>query len=243
MTVPPAQSPYPEQSQATTILVLGILSIVCCGLLGIAAWIMGNNELKAIDEGRRPPENRGNANAGRICGIVGVALNALGLIFFAADPRRHADDARRLRQSSMTARAHDHRLLQKQHLHWLALAPAAVLGLLTMASPSDDGPTICPMALLTGVACPGLWDEPGDCVDLPGRPGAVRDLSPVGTPGSRHRPGRAGVGRGKKIPGMEETQHGLHHRRADRCGGVVDGGVDGEAGQAELCHRFRSIHD
>ena len=82
MTLPPAQSPYPEQSQATTILVLGILSIVCCGLLGIAAWIMGNNELKAIDEGRRPPENRGNANAGRICGIVGVALNALGLIFF-----------------------------------------------------------------------------------------------------------------------------------------------------------------
>ncbi len=74
-------SPYPEQSQATTILVLGILSIVCCGLLGIAAWIMGNNELKAIDEGRRPPENRGNANAGRICGIVGVALSAIGIIF------------------------------------------------------------------------------------------------------------------------------------------------------------------
>jgi hypothetical protein len=80
MTVP-AQSPYPEQSQATTILVLGILSIVCCGLLGIAAWIMGNNELKAIDEGRRPPENRGNANAGRICGMVGVALSAIGIIF------------------------------------------------------------------------------------------------------------------------------------------------------------------
>jgi hypothetical protein len=80
MTVP-AQSPYPEQSQATTILVLGILSIVCCGLLGIAAWIMGNSELKAIEEGRRPPENRGNANAGRICGIVGVALSAIGIIF------------------------------------------------------------------------------------------------------------------------------------------------------------------
>ena len=79
MTVP-MQSPYPEQSQATTILVLGILSIVCCGLLGIAAWVMGNNELKAIDEGRRPPESRGTANAGRICGIVGVALTALGLV-------------------------------------------------------------------------------------------------------------------------------------------------------------------
>ena len=79
MTVP-IQSPYPEQSQATTILILGILSIVCCGLLGIPAWIMGNNELKAIDEGRRPAENRGTVNAGRICGIVGVALTALGLI-------------------------------------------------------------------------------------------------------------------------------------------------------------------
>ncbi|MGH9197811.1 MAG: hypothetical protein ACRD1T_18970, partial [Acidimicrobiia bacterium] len=47
-----------------------------------AAWIMGNNELKAIDEGRRPPENRGTANAGRICGIIGLVLSALGLILF-----------------------------------------------------------------------------------------------------------------------------------------------------------------
>ena len=54
----------------------------------------------------------------------------------------------------MTASTHHHRLFQP-HLHWLAFAPVAVLGLLTMASPSDDGPTICPMALLTGVACPG----------------------------------------------------------------------------------------
>lgn len=55
----------------------------------------------------------------------------------------------------MTISTHDHRLFARQHLHWLAVAPVAVLGLMTMASPSDDGPTICPMALLTGVACPG----------------------------------------------------------------------------------------
>lgn len=55
----------------------------------------------------------------------------------------------------MTTSTHDHRLSPRQHLHWLAIAPAAVFGLMTMASPSDDGPTICPMALLTGVACPG----------------------------------------------------------------------------------------
>jgi hypothetical protein len=54
----------------------------------------------------------------------------------------------------MTIRSHDHRLSARR-LHWLAIAPAAVFGLMTMASPSDDGLTICPMALLTGVACPG----------------------------------------------------------------------------------------
>jgi uncharacterized protein DUF2752 len=55
----------------------------------------------------------------------------------------------------MTIRSHEHRLSARQHLHWLAIAPAAAFGLMTMASPSDDGLTICPMALLTGVACPG----------------------------------------------------------------------------------------
>jgi hypothetical protein len=71
---------YPETSQATLILVLGILSILCCGPLGIAAWIMGNTEINAIDAGRRPPENRATANAGRICGIIGIAVWAVGIL-------------------------------------------------------------------------------------------------------------------------------------------------------------------
>ena len=75
-------SAYPEQSQATTILVLGILAIICCGPLGIAAWIMGNNELEAIDSGRRNPEGRSTANAGRIMGIIGTVLLILGAVFF-----------------------------------------------------------------------------------------------------------------------------------------------------------------
>jgi hypothetical protein len=71
---------YPEQSQATLVLVLGILSIVCCGPLGIAAWIMGNSEIQAIDARRRPPENRATANAGRICGIIGLVVWGIGLV-------------------------------------------------------------------------------------------------------------------------------------------------------------------
>lgn len=78
---PQDPSRYPEASQATTILVLGILSIVVCGFLAPFAWVMGNNELAAIDAGRRPPENRGTANAGRILGIIGTVLLAVGVLF------------------------------------------------------------------------------------------------------------------------------------------------------------------
>lgn len=76
---------YPEASQSTTILVLGILGLVLCQVLGPFAWVMGNKELEAIDSGRRPPENRGTANAGRILGIIGtifLAIGVIGLIIF-----------------------------------------------------------------------------------------------------------------------------------------------------------------
>ena len=71
---------YPEQSQATTILVLGILSLVICGVLGPFAWSMGNTELAAIDAGRRSPDGRGTANAGRILGIISTVLLVIGLV-------------------------------------------------------------------------------------------------------------------------------------------------------------------
>jgi len=34
-------------------------------------------------------------------------------------------------------------------------APLAVIGLLAAIRPADDGVTVCPFALLTGMACPG----------------------------------------------------------------------------------------
>ena len=83
-TPPPSQGgPYPEQSQAATALVLGILSIVICQLLGPVAWKLGSDELRAIVEGRRAPDGQGLAQAGRICGIVGTCFLALGLLFLA----------------------------------------------------------------------------------------------------------------------------------------------------------------
>lgn len=73
---------YPEASQATTVLVLGIIGVVLCQFLGPVAWVMGNNELQAIDAGLRPPENRGTANAGKILGIISTVLLAIGIFFF-----------------------------------------------------------------------------------------------------------------------------------------------------------------
>ena len=72
---------YQEDSQATTILVLGILSLVVCQILGPIAWVMGNNELAGIDAGRRPPQNRGTAQAGRILGIISTVLMIIGIAF------------------------------------------------------------------------------------------------------------------------------------------------------------------
>jgi hypothetical protein len=63
-----------EHPQGTTILVLGILSILCCGLLGPVAWIMGNKALAEIDAQPYAYSNRGNVQAGRIIGIVSSVL-------------------------------------------------------------------------------------------------------------------------------------------------------------------------
>ncbi|CAN5116176.1 hypothetical protein BH18ACT5_BH18ACT5_06390 [soil metagenome] len=43
---------------------------------------MGNDEVRAITEGRRSAENLGLAQAGRICGIIGTGLLGLVVVFF-----------------------------------------------------------------------------------------------------------------------------------------------------------------
>jgi len=60
--------------------VLGILSLIVCGPLGIAAWIMGNNDLREIDSGVMDPEGRGMTQAGRICGMIACILMALSIL-------------------------------------------------------------------------------------------------------------------------------------------------------------------
>ncbi|WP_188196020.1 DUF4190 domain-containing protein [Nonomuraea sp. SYSU D8015] len=78
---PPHYGPQYTHPNGTTILVLGILSLVVCGLLGPFAWSMGNKALREIDESGYPYENRGYVQAGRICGIISTVLLIIGFAF------------------------------------------------------------------------------------------------------------------------------------------------------------------
>jgi hypothetical protein len=75
-----------EHPQGTTILVIGILSLVLgvtCGigvLLGPVAWVMGNNAIAEIDRNPAAYTNRGQVQAGRICGIVATAFLILTVV-------------------------------------------------------------------------------------------------------------------------------------------------------------------
>ena len=56
------------------ILVFGILGFVLCPFFGVAAWVMGNNDLKEMTAGSMDSSGRDLTNAGRICGIVATVI-------------------------------------------------------------------------------------------------------------------------------------------------------------------------
>lgn len=76
-----APSSGKASSNAVWALVLGILSWVLCGILAaIPAWIMGKNEIKAIEAGRSDASGKTMATIGMWLGIIQVILAILALI-------------------------------------------------------------------------------------------------------------------------------------------------------------------
>lgn len=76
-----------ERHRGGVILALGAASwLTQCFILGIVAWVMGNNDLRAMDEGRMDSSGRDLTQAGRILGmihaIVGIAGAGLAIIWF-----------------------------------------------------------------------------------------------------------------------------------------------------------------
>ncbi|TDD21385.1 DUF4190 domain-containing protein [Kribbella turkmenica] len=89
----PLQPGFPEQpaygilrdhGQATVSLVLGAIAL-CTGLLIVSpvAWWLGSQALAEIDASPGVYHNRGMAEAGQICGLIGTALLALGSLVLA----------------------------------------------------------------------------------------------------------------------------------------------------------------
>jgi hypothetical protein len=89
----PTQNPYatPQQfapapgrrpgqpHRGGTILTLGLLGLFCCGFLGIAAWVMGNEDLQKMNRGIMDPSGRGTTQAGRIIGIIAIVKMGIGV--------------------------------------------------------------------------------------------------------------------------------------------------------------------
>jgi len=76
--VPPVA---PNSSKATTSLVLGICSLVVCGLfLGIPAMIVGRQAKREIRESQGRLGGAGLATAGFVTGLIGTIWSVLGVI-------------------------------------------------------------------------------------------------------------------------------------------------------------------
>jgi hypothetical protein len=64
------------------ILALGILGFILCQLLGPVAWILGKQDLQAMDAGQMDPEGRGLTQAGYILGIIATVLIFVMILVF-----------------------------------------------------------------------------------------------------------------------------------------------------------------
>jgi uncharacterized membrane protein len=66
--------------RGTLVLVLGILGLIVCQPVGIAAWVMANADLKQIAAGTMDPEGKSLTQAAKILGIVATVLLVIGLV-------------------------------------------------------------------------------------------------------------------------------------------------------------------
>ncbi|MFT0138522.1 hypothetical protein ACEK07_16900 [Alcanivoracaceae bacterium MT1] len=77
--VPPQLAQAPNHRGAL-VLTLGLISLLVFQPLGIAPWVIGVQDLRAMREGRMDPEGRGTTMAGMILGIIAIVLFVLTLI-------------------------------------------------------------------------------------------------------------------------------------------------------------------
>ncbi len=69
---------------ATTTLVLGILSIVVCFICGIIALVISNKDvaLYKANPSQYSIASYNNIKAGRVCSIIGLCLQIVGIVIY-----------------------------------------------------------------------------------------------------------------------------------------------------------------
>jgi hypothetical protein len=77
---PSSMGGYVEPHRATLILVLGILGLVACQPLGIAAWLMGAADLKKMQAGVMDRSGESTTQIGYVLGIVSSILLIFGCL-------------------------------------------------------------------------------------------------------------------------------------------------------------------
>jgi hypothetical protein len=70
----------PDHPRATTAMILGIVSLVCCQLTGPFAWVIGGRAVREIDASGGRLGGRGQAMAGKVLGIIGTVLLVLAVL-------------------------------------------------------------------------------------------------------------------------------------------------------------------
>jgi hypothetical protein len=71
-----------EHPRATTVLVLGVLGLMCCGILSPVAWILGKQALLEIDAYPQWYGGRSQARLGMWLGVLGTVLMILTALAF-----------------------------------------------------------------------------------------------------------------------------------------------------------------
>ena len=69
-----------EPHRAIIVLEFGILSLMFCPPLGIAAWLMGSYDLSAMRAGRMDRSGYSITSVGYILGIIGTVFFGLGIV-------------------------------------------------------------------------------------------------------------------------------------------------------------------
>jgi len=77
---PGPTGPFTQKPEgATTVFVLGLLGLLICGILGIFAWVQGNDYMNRCRAAGVEPD--GLAVAGRIMGMISICLMIVGCVF------------------------------------------------------------------------------------------------------------------------------------------------------------------